>query len=336
MRIGEFDLSRKVLVIAEIGNNHEGSFSLAEDLVGKAAEAGAGAVKFQTFKTEHYISPRQKDRFERLKRFQLSYDDFEKLCRQARKAGLLFLSTPFDLESARFLATIADALKIASPDNTFHPLIEEVAKTGKPVILSSGLADLGEIRTAISLIRRTWRKREIEGNLAVLHCVTSYPVPPDQINLSAIGALRKALDGPIGFSDHSLGIEASVLAVALGARIIEKHFTIDNNFSDFRDHQLSVDPSALATLVERIDAAAVMLGDGVIGMAECEKAEAETVRRSICAATDLAEGTLLEGRHITWLRPGGNLPPGEESRILGRRLKCDLAAGAPLTPDTVE
>lgn len=336
MKFGNLNLQREVMVIAEIGNNHEGDFALAEEVVGKAADAGASGVKFQTFITERYVSPRLAERFSRLQRFQLTFDQFEKLSRQARKSGLLFLSTPFDLESARFLAGIVDAMKIASADNTFYPLIEEVARSGKPTLVSTGLADLTEIRMAESVIRRTWRDQGIQQDLALLHCVSSYPVPPEEANLSAIRTLQREFNCIIGYSDHTIGTDAAVLAVAMGARIIEKHFTIDNNYSDFRDHKLSADPPTFARMVERIAAATAMMGDGVIGMADCEKPEAALVRRSIAAARDLPAGTVLNLDHIVWLRPGGGQPPGREHQVLGRRLRKSISAGDMILPELLE
>ena len=336
MKIGTLDLDQEVLVIAEIGNNHEGDYGLAEEMIGKAVEAGADAVKFQTFRTEHYVSPSETERFARLKGFELTYDQFERLGRHARNAGIMFLSTPFDLESARFLGGIADGIKIASSDNTFYPLIEEAAKTGKPMMVSAGLVGLDEIRTAENLIKGVWKSNGIKQDLAVLHCVSSYPVPADQANLAAIWALKNALDCTIGYSDHFIGIEAAVTAVAMGARIVEKHFTIDNAYSDYRDHQLSADPETLKRLVEKIGETTALMGHGAIGVEQCEKENALALRRSIAAAGDLAAGTVLTMDHITWLRPGDGLVPGEEHLVLGKRLARNLSGGDRVTLDALE
>lgn len=336
MKIGSHNTDTDILVIAEIGNNHEGSYTLAEELIGKAKDAGVGAVKFQTFLAERYVSPRNKERFERLQKFQLTYEQFEQLAAITKKAGLLFISTPFDIESARFLGNIVDAIKIASADNTFYPLIEEIAQTGKPTLLSTGLAGLQEINLAKSLIEETWRKGDVYTDLAVLHCVSSYPVPANEANLAAINTLRAELNCTIGYSDHVVGNDAAVLAVAMGARIIEKHFTIDNNYSEFRDHQLSANPATLADLVKRIEDTRTMLGNGVVSMADCEAAEASAIRRSITAASDLKSGTTLNSDHITWVRPGDGLPPGQEHLVLGRTLNADLHLGDLITPDVLK
>jgi sialic acid synthase SpsE len=336
MHIDKFDTGRNVFIVAEIGNNHEGSFSLAEELVGRAAEAGADAVKFQTFRTEEFVRPKDEAQFRRLKSFELSHSHFERLAAAARRSGVMFLSTPLDLGSAEFLAPLVSAFKIASGDNTFYPLLEAVARFGKPVILSGGLADLGQLAFSRGLIERTWRRLGIRQEAAVLHCVTSYPVEPRQANLAAVATLRQALGGTVGYSDHTIGIDAAVLSVGLGARIVEKHFTIDKNHSDFRDHQLSADPPELAELVRRIRAAEELLGTGEKTAQECERSLEGAVRRSIVARRDLPAGTVLAWEDLAWLRPGGGMPPGQEHLILGRKLAAACPAGEPIRPESLE
>lgn len=333
MKIDNFDLDREVLVIAEIGNNHEGSEARAEELIGAAAESGAGAVKFQTYRTEQFICPRDEARYARLKSFELSLDAFERLNNVARDNGLLFLSTPFDLTSADFLAGIVSAFKIGSCENTFYPLLDRVARFGKPVILSSGLIDIAQIQTSKSLIEHIWRDLGFDQQLAVLHCVTSYPAPPEQVNLAAIHHMREQLDCTIGYSDHTLGIDACVLAVAMGARIIEKHFTLDKNLSDFRDHKLSATPGEMKALVDRIKEVNTLLGTGFKAAQPCERAIAEQVRRSIAAKHPLNAGARIGWDDIVWVRPGTGLPPGKEHLVVGRILRQDVPAGELLTPD---
>jgi N,N'-diacetyllegionaminate synthase len=330
MQIGTFNLQTDVLVIAEIGNNHEGSYALAEELVGLAAEAGAGAVKFQTFKTELFTSQADPARFKRLKSFELSYTQFEKLSEIATKAGLVFISTPLDLESADFLNSIVSAFKIASGDNNFYPLLEKVAQTAKPLILSSGLSDMAQLRQSKSFIDQTWAKHSIRGDLAVLHCVSSYPVPADQANISALSQIRDELKVPVGYSDHTLGIDASILAVALGARIIEKHFTINKNHSDFRDHQLSADPAEMKLLVQKIKETQKLLGTGIKGLQECEKPVLGVARRSIVAKNDLQAGAELSWESLLWLRPANGLAPGNEKLVIGKKLTKSIKAGEPI------
>jgi len=327
MKIGNWDLNQNILIVAEIGNNHEGSYALAEEMIGLAAKAGAGAVKFQTIIPERLVSPSQKDRILQLQKFRLRYDEFEKLSKVAERENVLFLSTPFDIESAQFLEPLVPAFKISSGDNNFFPLIDVVARTGKPIILSSGLMDMKQITKARDFIQNIWREQGIKQEMAVLHCVASYPAPPQEANLLAIRQLRDRLGVTVGYSDHTLGIEAAVLSVALGARIIEKHFTLDKNYSEFRDHQLSADPQELTLLVRRVREAVELLGDGKKRLQNSEQESLDKMRRSIVASRDLNQGTILQWEDLTWLRPSGGLAPGHEEEIVGRMLTRFIPTG---------
>jgi len=330
MQMQKFNTKVKVLIIAEIGNNHEGSYSLAEEMIGLAAEAGVDAVKFQTFQTEYYISKKNKERFDMIKSFELSHEQFQKLCIVAKNQGLYFISTPFDIESALFISEIADAIKISSGDNNFFPLLEAVAKTNKPLILSTGLANINQINVAKDIVENIWNQKNVLGELAILHCVTSYPVESKFANLKAIQTLARTLDCTIGYSDHTLGIHAATVAVGLGARIIEKHFTKDKNFSDFRDHQLSADFEEMKQMVEAIREVEEMLGSGQKIPQLPEKEISTMMRRSIVAKYDLSKGDIISLDDITWIRPGGGLSPGNESKIIGGRLNKDINKGSPI------
>lgn len=336
MRIGGLDVGQQVLVVAEIGNNHEGDFGLAQELVRQAAVCGVHAVKFQTFRTKYFVSARDKARYDRLASFELSYAQFEQLQALAKSLGVLFLSTPLDLESARFLEPLVDSYKIASGDNNFYALLEVVCGTGKPIIVSTGLSDLGRIAGSKRFIEEQWGAHGIVQEMAVLHCVSSYPVPPEQANLLAIPFLASRLGCTVGYSDHTLGVEACLVAVALGARIIEKHFTLDKHNSDFRDHQLSADPSEMSQLVQRVGQVVAMLGKPEKAVQPAEAVVAPSARRSIVAATDLPRGHRLTRRDLTWIRPAIGLAPGEEGQVIGRILKCDLAFGEPVLPSDLE
>lgn len=328
MKLGKLDSNQRVLVIAEIGNNHEGSFTRAEEMLGRAAEAGADVVKFQTFIPELFISATDTARRERLGGFQLSFEQFAKLATLAADCGVEFLSTPLDMESFRFLDGISPAFKIASSDSTFLPLLDAAARTAKPVILSTGLADHALIEQAIARFETGWKQAGKRGELALLHCVVAYPTPPDQANVGAIATLARAYPGcTVGYSDHTLGIEATVLSVAAGARIVEKHFTLDKNFSDFRDHQLSADPADLKRMVERIREAEILLGTGSKAPQQAELAIESAVRRSIAAGVDLPAGTVLTAEQLTWVRPSGGFAPGREAELVGRRLARAYARG---------
>ncbi|MBK9292979.1 MAG: N-acetylneuraminate synthase family protein [Oligoflexia bacterium] len=344
MLIGNTNTDQKILVIAEIGNNHEGSYTLAEEMVGRAAETGVQAVKFQTFKTEFFQSRSTDEaRFSRLKSFELKYSQFEKLSKLAKSLGLLFGSTPLDLESADYLNNIVDFIKIASSDSSFYPLLEKVSTFNKPIILSSGLTSLEQLKKSKHVIEHGLKQTSSNKELAVLHCVTCYPVPPEQANLRAIHTLKSELGCSIGYSDHTLGIDAALLATVQGARIIEKHFTINKNQSEFRDHKLSADPAEMKMLVKKINnltskeiineipGADAYLGSGQKNLQECELANRALVRRSISAKNFIKAGTSLTLADLSWTRPGHGLPPGDEDKILGKTLLKNLNQGEQIT-----
>jgi N,N'-diacetyllegionaminate synthase len=335
MLIGPVDLDQEVLVVAEIGNNHEGSFARAEEMIGRIAEAGAQAVKFQTFIPEHYVSREDTARLERLRRFAFTFDQFEKLAKLAQNKGLVFLSTPFDLASAEFLNKLCPAIKISSGDNNFIPLLERVAIFEKPVLLSTGLADLSDIDSARAAIIKIWKDRAYDGQIVLLHCVSSYPTQAGEANLNVIRTLGERFGGTVGYSDHTLGVDAAVLSVALGARIVEKHFTLDKNLSDFRDHQLSADPAELAELVMKVRLANELIGDGDKRARQSEEQGRMAMRRSVAAGADLPAGTILRWEHLTWVRPGRGIEPGSEHLLLGRALKRAFKQGELFSTDDV-
>ncbi len=333
--IGNIDLARDVLVVAEIGNNHEGDIVLAEELVGLAAGAGAQAVKFQTIVPERLVGSDQTQRLQQLRRFALSEEHHRRLARAAQAAGVLFLSTPFDIGSVAMLEPLVPAFKIASGDNDFVPLLEAVAATGKPVLLSTGMADLAVVAASMGVIRRAWHESNADPGLVLLHCVSAYPTPANEANLRAIPALA-AFGETVGYSDHTIGVGAAPLAVALGARVIEKHFTIAHDHSDFRDHKLSADPAEMRELVERVREANALLGDGVKRVMPAETDTARAARRSIVASRDLTAGHVVAWGDLAWLRPAGGLAPGREGTVLGRRLRRAVPAGTRLTPDLLD
>ncbi len=324
MKIGDFDLNNKVLIVAEIGNNHEGDFNVAKELIVEAASAKVDAIKFQTFKPEYYVSSSDAERLERLKKFNLSNSQFIELSELAGSLGLIFFSTPFDIESAKFLNSIQPVFKISSGDNNFFKLIETVANFGKPTMISMGMADMPLIESIVNF----WNKKSTLNRLSILHCVSSYPVPEGQENLGAIHALRKAFPSiTIGYSDHTLGIEAGKIAVASGARIIEKHFTLNKAHSDFRDHQLSADPNEMSEMVRSIRKVESIIGRCEKSVQPCELPMLSNGRRSIAALQDLEVGHLMTEEDLTWVRPGSGIPIGREFDIIGRRTKRRIKLG---------
>lgn len=320
-----FDPSKKAFIVAEIGNNHEGNFDLAMEMVEAAAKTGVDAVKFQTFIPESFVSNNDGARLEKLNKFKLTYDQFRNLEKRSRELDLIFFSTPLDIESAFFLNDIQPIFKISSGDNDFYPLIKTIASFNKPTIISSGIADLDFIKNLVIYWNSVGGH---DKNLAIMHCVSSYPAPQDQANLSAISTLKSVFPNlVIGYSDHTLGIRAAVFAVAAGARIIEKHFTLNKNQSDFRDHQLSADPAEMESLVLQIKEISELMGDGMKVLQPCEREMVSAMRRSIAAARDLAAGDVITPEDITWLRPGTGLSVGAETQVIGKRTLNSLSRG---------
>jgi len=324
-----------VIVVAEIGNNHEGNFAVAQALIDRAAKSGADAVKFQTARAELFISPADPDRRKRFASYAFTPEQWSELARNAHARQLLFLSTPLDLDSLAMLTPLVDAIKIASGDITFLPLLDAAAATGKPMVLSTGASTLDETAAAVTRVRDRWRQAGHHGELGVLHCVSAYPTPPAEAQLRTIETLAASLEATIGYSDHVLGIEAATAAVALGARLVEKHFTLDKHASSFRDHQLSADPAEMRTLVDRIRAIEPMLGRGEKQIQPAESGNRAAIRRSIAAATDLVAGHVIQEGDLIWMRPGSGLAPGLEHLLLGKTLVRAVGAGTLLSESDV-
>lgn len=336
MKIKNIDLDKEVYVIAEIGNNHEGSYALAEELVGLAAEAGVHAAKLQMIHPEQFVCSTDTARFDQLKKFQLTHQEYERLFHHATKAGIHFMTTPFDLEAVDVLDPWVPAFKVASSDNDFFPLLEKIAQTKKPICLSTGLAEVNEIKAAVNFIENEWTKNQTVHQLAILHCVTNYPTPKNEAHISTVSYLKELFPNhTVGYSDHTLGIDACTLAVANGARIIEKHFTIDHNHSSFRDHQLSANPQELKLMIEKIKEAQVYLGPKGKFVTEAEETVKARVRRSIAFKTNLPKGHKITFNDLIWVRPGSGMAPGNESKILGKVLTSNVSRGDIITLDHI-
>lgn len=316
MKIKKFNTKKKVLVIGEIGNNHEGNFFNALKLIDMAKRAGVDAVKFQTYKTENFIDKKDKKNFHKFKKFELSFSSFKKLSIYARKKGLLFISTPLDIESYKFLDQICDAIKIASSDNNFSLLINKVLKNKKPVIISTGFLNTNQINHLTDQLNRKKRK-----NIAILHCVSAYPAAYDEINLSSLKKLKHSSNIEIGYSDHTIGVEASLCAVSLGARIIEKHITLNKKFSKFRDHLLSSDFLELKQLVEQIRKIEILLGKPFKKVQKREKKILNQVRRKIFAAKNINKNDLLNENNLNFLRTSRKIKQINFDNILNKKSK---------------
>ncbi len=335
MLIGTHDMDEKVFVIAEIGANHEGSLDEAKRLVEAAASCGADAVKFQTYRAEKIVAASEAQRRAHFRRLELSNADFQTLAQVALECGVVFLSTPFDVESADLLDPLMPAFKIASGDLTAAPLVAHIASKGKPILLSTGMADLEEITEAIGVIEDA-SPRGTQAPVVVLHCVTAYPTPDAQANLNSIPYLRDRTGRLVGYSDHTLGIEACLAAAALGARVIEKHFTFDKSRTTMRDHQLSADPADLSMLVKGIRRIEAMLGEAGKALREAEAQNRVSMRRSLAARTAIPKGTMITPSMLTVLRPGSGLSPSRLLEVVGQRAARDLHSGEILTAEVLE
>jgi len=323
------NLTKKTFIIAEIGNNHEGNFNIAKKLIFRAKQCGADAVKFQTFIPEYFVPKSNKKRYEQLKNFKLTFRQFKKLADYSKKIGIIFFSTPFDIKSAKFLNKIQQIFKISSGDNNFLPLINTIAKFNKTIFLSTGLANIKQIAKVKKLILNLWKKKVRNSKkLAILHCVSSYPVVESEANLLAIKTLKsKFSDCIIGYSDHTLGILSPIVAVTLGAKIIEKHFTLDKSFSNFRDHQISADPKEMKEMVDKIRKVELMLGTGKKELQISEKKNIQFMRRSIVARIDIPKGKKIELSDINWVRLAGGLAPGNEKKIIKKTSLRNIKLG---------
>ena len=330
MRIGAANTVEQVVVIAEIGNNHEGDAGRAREMVAAAAEAGVDVVKFQAIDPRWLVRPEETARLEQLERFRLDPEQFAALAEQAHGLGVGFACTPFDLHAVAWLEPLVDAFKVASGDNDLDALVGACAATGKPVIVSMGMTGLDGARHAADVVGAQG------AEFAALHCVSAYPTAPEDAALAQIGVLAGALpEAIIGYSDHTLGIDACVAAVAAGARILEKHFTLSHELSDFRDHQLSAEPQEMAELVRRVRTTQTLMGVPREGVAEAEMAVAAAARRSIVARGDLAAGHVIGPDDLWWLRPGDGMDPGREDELVGRALVREVRQGQPLDPGDV-
>ncbi len=336
MKIGNFDTDKKIMVVAEIGNNHEGDFNLAVKMLESAVECGVDAVKYQTYRTEHYISNKNQERFNKLKSFELTYEEFKELSLIAKDKGIIFLSTPFDIKSAIFLNNIVPAFKISSSDNNFFPLIDTVISFKKPIIMSSGLSTLNQIKQSKEYIEKKCNSYNKKDNFAILHCVSSYPVLQQEANLLAITTLKNQFNCTIGYSDHTLGIDASLISAVLGARIIEKHFTIDKNQSEFQDHKLSADPIEMKKIVKKIRNIQILLGDGKKILQKSEKEVVNKLRRRIIANRNIQEGEIIKWEDITWVRYMKGLTAGNEESIVGKKTIKNIKNGEIILLEMVE
>lgn len=325
----------KTIIIAEAGVNHNGSFELAKKLIDMAKESGVDYIKFQTFITDLTISKAAKkagyqaintnddeeSQYDMVKKLELSFEDFIELKNYCDEIGLGFLSTGFDLPSVDFLNSLnIDFFKIPSGEVTNYPLLKAIAETKKPIIISTGMATLGEIETALGILMKYGASRE---NITVLHCNTEYPTPKEDVNLKAMNSISQAFGVKIGYSDHTLGIEVPIAAVALGATIIEKHFTLDKGMAG-PDHKASLDPQELVAMVNAIRNIEKALGDGIKKPSPSESKNIDIARKSVHLAKNLSKGHIITDDDLIMKRPGNGISSAFIENIIGKKLKSDL------------
>jgi N-acetylneuraminate synthase len=362
------ETAKSVFIIAEAGVNHNGSLDMAMRLADAAKQAGADAVKYQTFRAEAVISARARkaayqekstgadeSQLEMVRKLELSFAEHKRLRDHCAGIGIQYLSTPFDLESADFLIDDLNLplIKLPSGEITNAPLLLRVARSGKPVILSTGMSTLGDIEEALGVLafgylgkdaprraafRAAWASEEgraaLAGKVTLLHCTTEYPAPFADAHLPVMGLLERAFGLPAGFSDHTPGIAAPIAAAALGAKVIEKHFTLDKTLPG-PDHAASLEPDELARLCADARTAWSALGEVSYARKDSEKDNAQ-FRRSLYAARDIKAGEPLTPENVRSIRPGFGLPPRDYDKVLGRRAIRDIPRGTPLDWKLIE
>lgn len=311
----------RVFIIAEAGVNHNGSLEIAKQLIDKAVDSGVDCVKFQTFKADNLVNKNAQKaeyqientknndtQYSMLKKLELSFANFIELKKYCDEKKIIFLSTPFDLESIDFLAPLMDIFKVPSGEITNFPYLKKINEYKKEVILSTGMANMDEIRDALNVLK--------DCRVNLLHCTTEYPCPYEDVNLKSIETLKKEFNLQIGYSDHTQGIEVPIAAVAMGAKIIEKHFTLDKNM-DGPDHKASLEPYELKQMVQSIRNIEKAFGSGIKTPAESEKKNINIARKSIVAKFFIKKGDLLTENNLTVKRPAIGISPMKWNDVIG-------------------
>lgn len=326
---------RHTLIIAEAGVNHNGSIELAKQLVDKAVEAGVDYIKFQTFKTEKLVAKsaqmasyqkknigtEDNSQFAMLKKLELSPEQHDELIAYCKEKGIKFFSTAFDLDSIDYLHSLNLGLwKIPSGEITNYPYIKKIAQYGEPVIVSTGMCEMKDIENAVATLIKWGTKKE---DIIILHCNTEYPTPYQDVNLKAMDSIREKFGVEVGYSDHTKGIEVPIAAVALGATVIEKHFTLDRNMEG-PDHKASLVPYELKAMVSAIRNIEKAVGDGIKKVTDSEKGNIAVARKSIVASRNIKKGEILSEDNLTVKRPGTGISPMHWEEVLGQVAKRDF------------
>jgi len=331
-------------IIAEAGVNHNGELYLAKELVKQAKLSGADCVKFQTFKAEQVITrtapkaryqlditSKEESQFEMLKKLELQQEDYIELINYCKELNIDFLSTPYNHEDAEFLENIGvGAYKIASGQLVEYAFLEYVAQKGKPMIVSTGMAKMSEVAKAVEAIRSVGNE-----NVILLHCTTNYPSATEDANVKAIESMKEAFKIETGYSDHVANNYACYAAVALGAKVIEKHFTLDRNM-DGPDHSSSLNPEGFKQLVEGIKAVELSLGSGEKMPCDSELENINEMRRSIATTTDIKKGEIFSAKNIGFKRPATGIAPVNYNNIIGQEAKADINSDILLEPGMID
>lgn len=326
----------KTMIIAEAGVNHNGELELAKKLIQVAAKSGADFVKFQTFNADRLVTKKvrkaqyqmqnsesSESQFEMLKRLELSEIMHRELIEESRAQGIGFISTAFDIESANMLLSFdQDIFKIPSGEITNLPYLRHIGSIAKRIILSSGMSNLQEIKDALQVLESAGIPK---SQITVLHCASAYPAPVVDVNLLAMRTIKESLNVEVGYSDHTLGIEVSIAAVALGATVIEKHFTLDRNLPG-PDHKASLEPDELNSMVTQIRNIEQVLGDGVKRPMPSELDNIDLVRRSIVARCSIRQGEIFSELNLSTKRPGTGISPMDWDRLIGSKASRDFEA----------
>ncbi|ANV86373.1 N-acetylneuraminate synthase [Picosynechococcus sp. PCC 7117] len=347
VRIGnrEIGQDKPCFIIAEAGVNHNGNIELAHQLVDAAVKAGADAVKFQSFITEELITPeapkaqyqvettgKPGSQYEMLKSVELNDDQHKELKTHCDRAGIIYMCTPYENKSVDMLAHLdVAAYKIASTDTTNLPFLRYVASKGRPVILSTGMSNLAEVEEAVNTIKTGG----IAEKIVILHCTSEYPAPINEVNLRAMKTLEQAFGFPVGFSDHTTGIGASPWAVAIGACVVEKHFTLDRTLNG-PDHRASLEPAELSALVQTIRDVEAALGDGIKQPTASELPNKPMMQKSLVARRHIKAGKIISAEDLVCKRPGFGLQPSWYDRILGKGVTRDISAESYLTLSDID
>lgn len=321
----------KVFIIAEAGVNHNGDLNTAKKLIDEASKAGADAVKFQSFKADKLVTKdaekasyqksttgKEENQYQMLNKLELNYENHKDLIEYCKQKNIMFLSSPFDLESINLLEDLGiDVFKIPSGEITNLPYLEKIGFLGKKTILSTGMSTLGEIEEALTVL-----KEKGAGDITVLHCNTEYPTPMEDVNLNAMNTIKNAFKVKVGYSDHTPGIEVAIAAVALGARVIEKHFTLDKSMEG-PDHKASLEPDELKVMVKSIRNIEKALGDGIKIPSRSELKNKDIARKSIVAKSPIKKGQIFSEENLSTKRPAKGISPMKWYEVIGKVAKRD-------------